>query len=402
MIPPAQAPLAGRRAAIGLSFAFILAAPVVYAGAIGMAALVSLAALIAFPRPALWGRLAPPSPGLIAAAAFLAWATLTLLWSPAEPRQILVAWAEAVLGCGLILAAAHLPDDLRTWPRLGFVVMTTALAVGLTVEAFSGGVVTALVKDLERYDARVLSMLGRGGAATIILAPAAAAMALDMGGRWKWAAWAILGGAMAAAIGFEADANILALIVAGSAFWFGHRRPGPAVMSFGLAFSAWLVLFPLGVLLAGPFIEPNRGEMPFSWEWRWEAWSYALELIAQKPLFGWGVDSARHFGDATVMMRGYELPRLPLHTHSASMQIWLELGFAGVALACAILVLGAWRVASSPRLHGRRAAAAASTAVGTAFVLSTSYGFWQEWIWCTAILAAAACFLVGPREGAKA
>ncbi len=400
-ITEAQSPFSEKRAQAGISLAFALAAVIAAAGAMGMPALVTLAALIALPRPALWAYALKPSPLLLAALAFLVWALVTQIWSPAEPRQILVVWAQAALGAGLLIAAAHLPEARRRLPRKLFVLTVAAGALFLALEAVSGGVVSAVIKGVEPGQERLLNSLTRGAAAMLILIPPAAVMARGLGGRWRHMAWAMLLGIFIAVIGFDADANAVALVITLAVFFLARRQPRAVVLAFGAAFSVWIVLFPLAVGLTDPLVGPRRDLLPFSWEWRWEAWTYTLELIRQQPWFGAGMDSARHFTGASVEMRGFILPRMPLHPHSASMQLWLELGAIGVFLVCAVLVLGARRIARAPDLGRARAAAATGTAVAAAFVLSTSYGFWQEWIWQTIILAAAACFLIGPGPDAE-
>jgi O-antigen ligase len=389
-------PLAGRRASVGLTIGLALTAPFALAGAIGIPLALLVAAIVGFPRPALWLRLARPAPALLAALAFMTWATISLAWSPADIVQIRIAWLEVVAAAAVLLAAAALPDRMRRAPRIAFVACTAALAVAMAAEAVSGGALTAAVKSLQPGDANVLRNLSIGASAAIILIPAAAVMAFQLGALWRLAAPVMLVGGAVAAVAFGAIANLFALGIAMAMFVVAWRRPGGAVLALAIAIALWIALFPLIALAVAPLLDPYRADMPFSWEMRLEIWRYALELIGQRPWFGWGVDSARHFGDATMEMRGILWSRLPLHPHSASLQLWLETGLVGVALVCAAVLLGGWRIARSPHLGHARAAAAASTAVATAFVLSTSYGFWQEWLWCTAFMAAAACFLAGP------
>lgn len=393
-------PLAGRRAAVGLAAGFVLFVIFAFAGGIGVPLALLAAALIALPAPALWRRLSPPRPALALALGFLIWATLTLAWSPASPEQIAKTWLIVLFGAGLILAAASLPERLRAGPRLALIAAMLVLSVALAAEGTTGGAVTAMAKGLEPDHDRVLSMLGRGSAAAMIMLAPACALVLQKGGRWILAAFVMFAGVLAVSIRAEIQANQMALAIALAAFVVAWFAPRGAILAFAVLFPLWLILFPFGVMVMDPLIQPRRADMPFSWEWRWEAWRTAVDLIDDRPLLGQGVDSTRHFRDLTTEMRGFELSRIPLHTHSASLQIWLELGLAGIALACAAITLCARRLAGAAP-DRPQAAAIVGTAVAAAFVFSTSYGFWQEWLWCSAVLAAAACMIVGRGPDAR-
>lgn len=131
---------------------------------------------------------------------------------------------------------------------------------------------------------------------------------------------------------------------------------------------------------------------------RMTIWHFSAENAAQKPALGWALDASRVIpgaDDPVVYKRriadgGIALvpePQLPLHPHSAPLQIWLELGFVGIALACALI----WRSLGLIGAQPRHQAAVMGTALVSGFIIaSVSYGIWQSWwqgaIWISASL----------------
>ena len=47
----------------------------------------------------------------------------------------------------------------------------------------------------------------------------------------------------------------------------------------------------------------DRGTLPFSFLHRIEIWHYASNLVFERPLFGWGLDSSRSIADKVVLER---------------------------------------------------------------------------------------------------
>jgi len=167
------------------------------------------------------------------------------------------------------------------------------------------------------------------------------------------------------------------------------------------AFLALVALVALGLPLAFPIqLDPAQECWLFAHKksalHRIYIWDFVVGQIADKPLLGWGLDSARRMpgGQDTVTL-GENCPdaipivgqKLPLHPHNAILQTWLELGAAGIVLGFGglILTLGAIYV------RRRRVVAAvlvASSVAGTLVAL-VSYGVWQEWFLSALMLSAA-------------
>lgn len=171
------------------------------------------------------------------------------------------------------------------------------------------------------------------------------------------------------------------------------------------AFLALVALVALGLPLAFPVQLDGRQEC---WMFankksalhRIYIWNFVVDRIADKPLFGWGLDAARRMpgGEETVTL-GQTCPdaipvvgqKLPLHPHNAILQAWLELGGAGVVLGFGGLILTLGRVYA----RRRRVAAAVlvATSVAGTLVALVSYGVWQEWFLSALMLAAAVAAL---------
>ena len=94
----------------------------------------------------------------------------------------------------------------------------------------------------------------------------------------------------------------------------------------------------------------------------------------------WGIDASRTFGLA-----------IPLHTHNAALQLWLELGSVGAALAAAFFAWIVYRIVAWTGVNRRDGAMAAATLVSYLVIGGLSFGIWQEWWLALGAIAAIAC-----------
>jgi O-antigen ligase len=207
-----------------------------------------------------------------------------------------------------------------------------------------------------------------------------------------------------AAIGMLMSATAqLAVLVGGAAYlltsWMPRlAKPALAVVTLALVAMPLIVLAlpPVGqVASAGPAVSHSGLH-------RLVIWRFVAERIAERPLLGWGFDSARAIershGEVSVQLARpdaqgrtelifYEV--LPLHPHNMSLQIWLETGLIGVMLIVAAAWIGLRPVLSRLATAGVELAPVTAMIAAGLVVGSLGYGIWQGWWVCSLWLVAA-------------
>ncbi len=215
-------------------------------------------------------------------------------------------------------------------------------------------------------------------------------LALLYAGATAWTVWALAGTA--------AKAVLLPGVAVGLLLWLSHARVArvAAAVSVLVMITAPLTFARLDRL---PSLTERADAVKVSAGHRLMIWSFVGDRIAERPLAGWGLDASRAIPGGRDPIRPGET-WLPLHPHNAPLQLWLELGAPGVALA-ALLVAWLWLglgAARWPRLFA--AAAGASLFVAIVACLAT-YGIWQEW-WLGALMFSLFLVLVMARAAAPA
>ena len=139
---------------------------------------------------------------------------------------------------------------------------------------------------------------------------------------------------------------------------------------------------------------------------RFIIWQFAAEHILERPLIGWGLDTARILpGGNSELLLGLQPdgtlatgPALPLHPHNALIQIWLELGLIGVLLFAALFGLAVWAIP-----HGVEKKYASTIAIAVTFtglvISQLGFGFWQGWWLATLGIAAVTTVITVGRLG---
>jgi O-antigen ligase len=121
-------------------------------------------------------------------------------------------------------------------------------------------------------------------------------------------------------------------------------------------------------------------------------WDFAGKRIAERPFFGWGLDSSRSMPGGSDRIR-WNQTRMPLHPHDAALQVWLELGVPGAVLFAALLGW-LWLGLADCRWPRLYAAAAGGSLTAAIAALSASWGIWQEWWLATLAIAAFVIVLI--------
>lgn len=354
-------------------------------GAMALAALQGLAGVLGTP----FRHLVPRGAGgwffLIALILFTAFAAVSSYWSLNPDHGQALRLAGGVL-CGLLFAAGSgaTEGNRRLVRALGAaaVCVTALLLVG---EAYGDMPLNRLAQP---HTETGLLMRNPGRGASVLMALIWPAMAALAGGtqaqRMGWRA--VLIATALVAFQFDQSGNTVGFAAGLGAYVVGYFAPRFTMLATTLGLAVWLLAAPW-VMLHAPIPPALMAKLPDSWAVRTEIWHFASTQIATHPL-GLGLDAARTFTQTTEL-RGLHFSLIPLHPHSASLQIWLELGVAGAVLGAIALSIGGWSL-SRTLAHDRLAAAGACGAIAAIGVIANvSYGAWQEWWVATAFAAAA-------------
>jgi O-antigen ligase len=287
----------------------------------------------------------------------------------------------AGLALGIALAAAdHLSGNLLRATVRGLREAPPHLYFGLKPAVSVIAVLLPLAVGMPGLRPALRGALAVAGLGTALLLPAESAK-------------------IAAALGL-----VLLLVAPLAGAWLGR------LIGAGLAIGILAAPLILGAVL--PRLPALEG-IPPSAAHRVLIWDFVGQRMAERPLLGWGGEGSRTipggqapFDAAELARYGLSLTswqsffdrpaaqRLPLHTHNAPLQIWLELGLAG-ALAAAALALAMGALAA-------RAGGAATACLGaTLMVGMLSYGVWQEWWIGLQLLLVVAVAALSPASRAR-
>jgi O-antigen ligase len=339
--------------------------------------------------------------------ALAAWGTLSALWAIDARRS----FSEGLALVGMVLLAgaaarAVARDAVDQRRRLGHAVLV-GLAIGLAAALFdhlSGNALRAVVRGLHEPPASLAFGLKPAASVMALFLPLLAGA--DLPPRWRAAA--MLAG-LAALMAIPGDtAKLAALAGVAVAGLLGMGRRGSPRLLAGLLAAVLLatpVLMAPAIGMLGHRVESLRPSAIH----RLLIWDFALGRAGEKPLTGWGMEAARALpgGDARpdpfrlgitepwflAWFTQPQLRLLPLHPHNGPLQIRLELGWIGAALAAlAVLMLG---LAAARRAMP----AAAGGALASGFVtFFASFGVWQNWWLCVAAMALAIAAALPPRR----
>ena len=126
--------------------------------------------------------------------------------------------------------------------------------------------------------------------------------------------------------------------------------------------------------------------LPYSARHRVHTWDFVADRILERPVTGWGFDSASSIPTEDTERLRADLKIIPSHPHNGPLQILLELGAVGSLLTIGLLFLIVRRIEALPN-SGRICATAMFVTVLA--IACTAYGMWQSH-WLTVIGSAAA------------
>ncbi len=356
---------------------------------LGVAPFVSVAGYLSF-RPSLVRQAIEKRPlPLVLLLAFAGWASLSCLWS-IYPNHVQALKLWLTLTGGLLFAAAASAD--RPARRLTFASGLAAffvMAALLGVEALFGRPINQAlhpemaITDIDRTTGRATSVL-------VLMTWASAAALIAWGGA---SIARIVGAIVVLCVGafvslqFGELANALAFAVGAIVFAIAFLAPRMSVVGISGGLAVWMLVAPFvtPLLLSDPGI---FAALPLSAAARVVIWRYVSGRIPENFWFGHGLDASRTAPQLLPVRDGYSVAAIPLHPHSASIQVWFETGAVGAVLAAAVVLTGGWAL-SRLVVNRAHAAAAAATLAAAGIIANLSYGIWQEW-WDAALFLAAA------------
>lgn len=372
-----------------------------YLGPLGFALLPAVAGLLMLPAFTVSRRDRPLALVLLVG---LAWAWLSMLWSPMRPGE-LEDHVAAKLSLMAPLFWAAWCGARRADPKLGRLALAVlgyglaAVGLILIVEAATGASVYRRLHEAFYEPIRPDIAQRNLGRSTFVLALfwPAAALGLARAGGWRGLPGLVAGGLTVAgltcaALVFGSDAPILSLLVAGLAGWVVRMAADRGPKAIAWAAVIFFLFMPAVVMAAraAGFYAPIQAAFEPSWALRMDFWANAVDLIGEQRLRGWGLDASRTFTEA-----------VRLHPHNGALQMWLELGFPGAVLAAAFWGLVLRRQARRS-LVGEGWAPAVACAAAAVYLLfgAVNFGLWQEWWIALGALAAMFSALVAAQPAA--
>jgi exopolysaccharide production protein ExoQ len=341
-------------------------------GALGTPVLICLAGALSL-SPSLLRQALEKRP--LAPLALIALAALSItsaVWSD-YPAAVQAAKLAVLIPLSLAFTVAAAGDARLV--RAGAVAACVVLAILLAIEALGGLPLNGAAQPDTEYG-ELLRNVSRAASLHLAITWGAVGALMARGGR----TWTDIGLLVLAASGFVSlqfgqFANTLGFAAGLLAFFAAFIAPRIVLVAAIGALVLWLVAAPFAtpLLVAGL----DAQSLPYSWNARLEIWTYICDRIREQPWFGHGLDAAR----------AHE-PHVPVHPHSASLQIWFETGVLGVALAAAALLAGGRELIRRFGDNRPAAAAAAGALAALGVVANLSFNLWAEWWLATLFIAA--------------
>ena len=380
----------------GVAIFLVVMTPLLaYLAPLGFAPLLALVGFLAMPGLRLTRAAAPP---LLILVVLALWAAVSMTWTPAaidpatlksyddiETLTVLKLFLQLATYGAAVVALRGLSEAgaRRAGAFLAYGVV--ALACVAAIDALSHASLYQALHALTGEGIRPDFAMVKVSLSTYVMALLFWPVSLILSRRHGLKLVLLLFvGMVTTSVITSSDACLVAL-AAGAAVWLLVRYAGRngAKILVGLV-AAPFVLAPLAVLIGVEtgFIAWLHKLVPASWDARLNIWTFAADHIQNHPFRGWGLDASRTFGSA-----------IPLHTHNAELQLWLELGAIGAALAGVFFCWLAYGVVRISERSRGEAAMAAAALVSYLVIGGLSFGVWQEWWLGLGALTLIACGL---------
>lgn len=303
---------------------------------------------------------------------------------------------------GLMLPAIWLfsvmavrPDSVRAMFARYVPVIYTALATGLAVELVSDFALYRWFAEIPADTAISTSILNKFMAVLVLPLPYLISFLLEQKKYYVLAM--LIGASLVALFTTQSQAAQLASLVMAAA-WVGIRvlpRVTPALTFVVIA----LVLIVLPWL--APFLYNHLGDEFRNGAWlvraassseRLEVYTFVSLRIQENPLYGFGMDCTRSITDF-VSAKKYFPSSTIMHPHNIGLQLWIEFGSFGIALALSTLLFIYRRL----RLRSLDQQMLPFTVFcGAVVFLMVSWSLWASWLISLQLFMLALTLLVSP------
>jgi O-antigen ligase len=329
----------------------------------------------------------------------LLWGALSAFWavSPAGAIKTEAQLVGIFIAGAIIIGSARRLSAAEATRVQRMLVLSIAAALTIyCIEIVFDAPIEALIRHTQPELEAIYSPFNRGLALLVLVIPPAA-IALRRSGRAAIGAAILLLGLIVVFAYFGMSIQIAVLAGIGAALLAAAR---PVIIRWlGVLAASLVIIAPLvaGLVITQRLIETVVQQTDnVSGPHRLVIWRFAAERIRERPVIGWGLDSARVIpgGKDRVPLRmknedeARMVERLPLHTHDFALQWWLELGLPGALLGAAFIALVFSAIAGMPvdRIDKAVLTGQATVALG---IYGLGYGAWQSWWLATLVLAMA-------------
>lgn len=339
--------------------------------------------------------------------ALLAIAGISAIWSGDPASSLRDGWRIALVLVGALVLIQYLARWDAASRSRGLDWLAAGVALGTAVLLFEwalGGRVGSAIKGRDWIG---LGFTSHASAVLVLMIwPAAAWIWRRRGAAVALSAFAA---ATLAVVLLPLAAGVLALIVGGTV-WLMVRvvgRGGVVAVLVGI----WLLVLGAPALFSqgsGALLQ-QASEAPQSWRHRLVIWDYFSRRISERPLLGYGLSSAHRSTDDPEARAAYEAiafpaggalfrDQPPLHPHNSVLQLWHDLGLAGVLCLLVVVTRILAHAAALPRSTAAWICAALTSWL---IIACISFGLWQKW-WLAAAgiaFAVARCVILTGRDG---
>jgi O-antigen ligase len=308
----------------------------------------------------------------------LLWAGISCLWT-VDPFSALQLWGKLAV---ILIGGAIAIEVTRThchnstyFPVYAFILSLLLVAIELFTH---GNLISFIYDNAYHFETTDLNR-----AATVLALFIWPVLSILLQHNKKMAAIALWLATTSLIVSLESLAAVLAMMAGMVCFMLVYATNGKAVKLLFAVTLLFIIATPPLMLQQQPQqIMSALPHIPESAEHRLYIWEFTSHKALIHPVRGWGMDSSRHLAvhATNILLRGKS--PLPLHPHNSILQLWLELGLAGVLIFAAFMASLFYTVKHSLTTPLDKAIAVSSL---TAYMVIgfTAFGIWQEW-WLSA------------------